>query len=90
MPDNGFRWHQAQMPPSYDEIIFQQEQYFLDMIDNFGPERCMFESNFPVDKLSVSYYVLYYAFKKMTLSFSEDEKHALFFSTAENVYSLAD
>ena len=50
----------------------------------------MFESNFPVDKLSVSYHVLYNAFRKMTLSFSEDEKHALFFGTAENVYSLAD
>ena len=44
MPDNGFRWHQAQMPPSSDEIISQQEQYYLHMIDSFGPERCMFES----------------------------------------------
>ena len=32
MPDNGFRWHQARMPPSSDEIIFQQEQYYLRMI----------------------------------------------------------
>lgn len=38
----------------------------------------------------VRYHVLYNAFKKMTLSFSEDEKHELFFGTAENVYSLAD
>ncbi|MEC9086683.1 MAG: hypothetical protein VYD74_06255 [Pseudomonadota bacterium] len=38
----------------------------------------------------VRYHVLYNAFKKMTFSFSEDEKHALFLSTAENVYSLAD
>ena len=70
--DNGFRWHQAQIPSS-DEIIAEQEQYYLHMIDSFGPERCMFESNFPVDRLSVSYHVLYNAFKKMTLRFSEDE-----------------
>ena len=50
----------------------------------------MFESNFPVDKLSMSYHVLYNAFRKMTLDFFEDEKHALFFGTAENVYSLAN
>ena len=54
MPDNGFRWHQAQIPPSSDEIIAEQEQYYLHMIDSFGPERCMFESNFPVDRLSVA------------------------------------
>ena len=90
MLDSGFRWHQAQMPPSSDEFIFQQEQYYLHMIDSFGPKRCMFESNSPVDRRSVSYHVLYNAFKKMTLSFFEDEKHALFFGTAENVYSQAD
>ena len=90
MPDNGFRWHQGQIPPSSDEIVAKQEQYYLHMIDSFGPGRCMFESNFPVDRLSVSYHVLYNAFKKMTLSFSENEKHALFFGTAEKVYSLAD
>ena len=90
MPDNGSRWHQARMPPSSDEIISQQEQYYLHMIDSFGPERCMFESNFRVDRLSVSYHVLYNAFKKMTSSSSEDEKHTLFFGTAKKVYSLAD
>ena len=34
MPDNGFRWHQAQIPPSSDEIIAEQEQYYLHMIDS--------------------------------------------------------
>ena len=90
MPDNGFRWHQSQKPPSSDEIIAKHERYYLHMIDCFGPERCMFESNFPVDRLSASYQMLYNAFKKMTLSFSEQEKHAMFFSTAEKVYSLTD
>jgi predicted TIM-barrel fold metal-dependent hydrolase len=48
----------------------------------------MFESNFPVDRLSINYHVLWNAFKKMTADFSEDEKHALFYGTAEKVYSL--
>jgi predicted TIM-barrel fold metal-dependent hydrolase len=48
----------------------------------------MFESNFPVDKLSISYAVLWNAFKKMVADFSEDEKNALFHDTAEKVYRL--
>ena len=90
MPDNGFRWHRSEKPPSSDEIIAQQGRYYLHMIDCFGPERCMFESNFPVDRLSVGYHVLYNAFKKMTRNFSEQEKHDMFFGTAEKVYSLTE
>ena len=48
----------------------------------------MFESNFPVDKLSISYAVLWNAFKKIVANFSEDEKHALFYGTAAMVYRL--
>jgi predicted TIM-barrel fold metal-dependent hydrolase len=48
----------------------------------------MFESNFPVDKRSISYGVLWNAFKKLVESFSEGEKHALFYATAARVYRL--
>lgn len=88
MPDNGFPWHEADCPPGSDEIIKTQQRYYLHTIECFGPERCMFESNFPVDKLSVSYHVIWNAFKKMTADFSEPEKHAMFYGTAEKVYSL--
>lgn len=54
----------------------------------FGVDRCMFESNFPVDKLSISYPVLWNAFKKMVADFSEDEKKALFYDTAAKVYRI--
>ena len=57
-------------------------------IECFGVNRCMFESNFPVDKLSISYAVLWNAFKKMVADFSEDEKQALFYGTAAKVYRL--
>jgi predicted TIM-barrel fold metal-dependent hydrolase len=49
----------------------------------------MFESNFPVDKISMSYQVLWNAFKLVAVGFSTDEKKALFAGTAERVYRLA-
>lgn len=88
MPDNGFGWHKAENPPSSDEFVAAQKRYYLHTIECFGPERCMFESNFPVDRLSISYPVLWNGFKKMVADFSEEEKHALFYGTAETVYSL--
>ncbi|MBT70846.1 MAG: amidohydrolase [Gammaproteobacteria bacterium] len=88
MPDNGFGWHKAERPPTSDEFLNVQKKYYLHTIECFGPQRCMFESNFPVDRLSINYHVLWNAFKKLTADFSEDEKHALFYATAEQVYSL--
>ena len=53
-----------------------------------GAERCMFESNFPVDKVSCSYTVLWNAFKRLTSGASADEKSQLFHGTAARVYRL--
>ena len=60
----------------------------LTSIDFFGPERCMFESNFPVDKYSVSYHVLWNAFKNLVKDFSKSEKDHMFYKTASKVYSI--
>ncbi len=90
MPDNGFGWDRARRPPSSDEFIAAQERYYLHMIDCFGPQRCMFESNFPVDRLSVNYHVLFNAYKKMAQRYNESEQHAMFYATAQRVYSLQD
>ncbi|MEX0964950.1 MAG: amidohydrolase family protein [Pseudohongiellaceae bacterium] len=90
MPDNGFGWHLRDKPPGSDEFIKAQQKYYLHTIECFGPERCMFESNFPVDRLSINYHVLFNAYKKMVSEFSEDEKHAMFYATAEKVYRLQD
>jgi len=59
------------------------------MIEHFGVERCMFESNFPVDKTACSYNVLFNAFKKIAKGCSADEKAALFHDTAARVYRVA-
>jgi len=88
MPDNGFGWDTRALPPTSDEFVAAQKRYYMHTLECFGPERCMFESNFPVDRLSVSYPVLWNGFKKMVADFSEDEKHALFYGTAERVYGL--
>ena len=87
-PDNGFGWHEAAKPASSDDLVTAQKQYYLHTIECFGVNRCMFESNFPVDKMSISYVVLWNAFKKMVTDFSDDEKNALFYDTAEMVYQL--
>ena len=88
MPDNGFGWHQRETPASSDEFVEAQRLYYLHAIECFGPERCMLESNFPVDKLSISYAVLWNGLKKLVADFSEDEQEALFSGTARRVYRL--
>ena len=88
MPDNGFGWDQRARPPSSDEFVAAQSKYYLHMIDCFGPERCMFESNFPVDKRSISYRVLFNALKKIAAGFSAAERDAMFFGTAAEVYRI--
>ncbi|HJL76739.1 MAG TPA: amidohydrolase family protein [Acidimicrobiales bacterium] len=88
MPDNGFDWHLADRPPTSDEVVAAHRDHYLHTIDCFGPERCMFESNFPVDKLSVSYRVLYNALKKMVADFSYDERARMFAGTATEAYGL--
>lgn len=89
MPDCGFGWETRPMPPTSDEFASAQAPYFLHTIECFGPDRCMFESNFPVDKLSISYPVLWNGMKKIVADFTETEKQALFYGTAEKVYDLS-
>ena len=88
MPDNGFGWEQQDRPPSSDEFVEAQRDYYLHTIECFGPDRCMFESNFPVDRLSISYHVLYNGLKKMVADFSPTERDAMFYGTAKRVYRL--
>ncbi|MBO6656933.1 MAG: amidohydrolase family protein [Pseudomonadales bacterium] len=89
MPDNGFGWHDQDEAVSSDEFVEAQKRYYLHTIECFGADRCLMESNFPVDKMSISYPVLYNGLKKIVAEFSEDEKHAMFYGNAERVYRLA-
>lgn len=85
---SGFGWHHLERPPSSAEIIEAITPYFHHCLEYFGVERCMFESNFPVDKVSCSYTVLWNAFKDFSQGFSVSEREALFRGTAERVYRI--
>jgi L-fuconolactonase len=89
MPVNGFNWHRRPVPPASDELVAATRDYYLHAIDSFGPRRCMFESNFPVDRISCSYGVLWNSFKKIAAGFTADEKAQLFHLTAAETYRLA-
>jgi L-fuconolactonase len=88
MPVNGGRWHKRDTPATSDEIVGATGRYHQKTIELFGPERCMFESNFPVDKASCSYSVLWNAFKKLAADFSNDDRSALFHDSAVRAYRL--
>jgi L-fuconolactonase len=62
--------------------------YVETCIELFGATRCMFESNFPVDKGLTGYGLLWNAFKRLTAGCSAEEKSALFAGTAARFYRL--
>ena len=88
MPIMGFGWHERPRPPTSVELASGMAPYLTWCIERFGPERCMFESNFPVDKRSYSYTVLWNAFKRFSNGFSARDRSALFHDTAARVYRL--
>ncbi len=57
-------------------------------IEQFGPDRCMLESNFPPDKVSFSYNIMYNAFKRISQGYSSSERAAMLHDTAARVYRL--
>ncbi len=85
---NGYGWEKRATPPSSEELAKATRRYFDYTIEKFGPQRCMFESNFPVDKLSCSYTVLWNSFKILSKGYSANERAAMFRGTAERVYRL--
>jgi L-fuconolactonase len=88
MPLNGFDFHKRTEPVTSSELAEATREWYLHAIDCFGPARCMFESNFPVDKVSAAYRVLWNSFKRIAAAFTPAEKRALFHDTAVRVYGL--
>ena len=88
MEVNGFGWHERKTPPTSQELADATRRYYEHTIECFGVARCMFESNFPVDKVSCSYSVLWNAFKRIAEGATADEKAALFHDTAARVYNV--
>jgi L-fuconolactonase len=86
---SGYDWHERAVKPSSEELAQVLKPYFEYCIDKFGVERCMFESNFPVEKLSNDYGNLWNAFKKITRHYARGERAALLHDTAGRVYRTA-
>lgn len=84
----GCPWPEDAVPPT-SKVMAEAFRPWVDTtIELFGPDRCMFESNFPVDKVACSYPVLWNAFKRLTEGASAAEKASLFHDTAQRVYRL--
>jgi predicted TIM-barrel fold metal-dependent hydrolase len=88
MPRFGFGWHAREVPIGSEELAESMKPWMQHCIEQFGPDRCMFESNFPPDKVSFSYNVMYNAFKLMSKEYSGPERAALFHDTAVRVYGI--
>ena len=88
MPRTGFDWHARVKPISSEELAEGMAPLMTYCIEQFGPDRCMFESNFPVDKVSYSYNVMYNAFKRLSKGYSAAERASMFHDTAARVYRL--
>jgi len=84
----AFDYGTVPAPPSSEELAGYWRPYMATCIELFGAERCMFESNFPVEKVGTGYAALWNAFKRIAADASPDEKHALFSGTAHRVYRL--
>jgi predicted TIM-barrel fold metal-dependent hydrolase len=88
MPHVGFGFHELKQPPTSDQLVEAWQPLVDECIRAFGTGRCMFESNFPVDKGSYSYVTLWNAFKKLTRDHSQPDRERLFSKTAARVYRL--
>jgi predicted TIM-barrel fold metal-dependent hydrolase len=90
MPRLGFDWHTREKPIGSAELAASIAPLMTYCIEQFGPERCMFESNFPVDKVSFSHHILFNAFKRFSQNYSPSERTALFYDTAVRAYRIND
>ena len=75
-------------PPSSAELAAHWGPHIETCVERFGASRCMFESNFPVEKMGIGYAALWNAFKRIAARASVEEKLALFSGTARRAYRL--
>lgn len=88
MEIGGHDFDLRDLPPGSDDLARAWRPVVHTLIEAFGAGRCMFESNFPVDKGMCGYGVLWNAFKRLASGASDTERAALFAGTATRVYRL--
>ena len=87
-PRTGYDWHARPIPIGSNELSEVMAPLMNYCINKFGPDRCMFESNFPPDKVGCSYNVLFNAFKLLSKNYSETERQDMFYNTAVKTYKI--
>ncbi len=87
---SGFDFNKRALPLSSEELAKAWEPYILAVIEAFGAQRCMFESNFPPDKNTCSYVTVWNTFKRIAAGATQQEKNALFHDTAARFYRLSN
>ena len=90
MPRCGWDFHLRETHVGSEELAAAWQPYIETTIELFGPQRCMLESNFPVDKFTCGYAVVWNAFKRLTKNYSDADKAALYMNTAVEAYRLTD
>lgn len=88
MPQAGFGWEKRDTPPDATELAEAMAPYYLFCIEQFGCDRCMFESNYPVEKVACSYPTLWQAYEQIVIDRTHEERKALFFDTACRTYRI--
>jgi predicted TIM-barrel fold metal-dependent hydrolase len=86
----GAPWEARTDQPASAEIAKAATPWFEVLLQTFGPERCMFASNFPIEKVAAPYRTLWNAFKTLAGSLSESERDALCRGVATRVYRLGE
>ncbi len=89
-PNAALGMNERPTPPTSEGLAEIIAPFVYHVIDTFGPSRCMFESNFPVDKMSFSYGVMWNAFKRVSARYTAAERADLFYGTAARVYRLGE
>ncbi len=84
----GWRYADAAMPPHSGTLAADWRPWVETCLELFGPDRAMFESNFPVDKGQVGYRTLWNAFKCLAAPLTQDERDALFWRSAAQTYGI--
>lgn len=84
----GFKFDEGEMPPSSDEIAARWGPYVLFTIETFGVDRCLMESNFPMDRITCSYTMYWNAMKKIVKGYSKEDKAKLFETNALRTYNV--
>ena len=87
-PRTGYDWSARDIPIGSEELAGVMAPYMDYCIEQFGPSRCMFESNFPPDKVGHSYNVLFNAFKRLSKDYSASERADMFHNTAVRAYRV--